>query len=95
MGNNIDYSQLSIIKEKLKVLKELSDTIHVTIHNKRNGVVNASSKIISIHDRFFCVESKINNYVEKFTINYIDLLINLLAVAINIAKLTFVVELLA
>lgn len=76
MANNIDYSQLKNIKQKLQNIKEDSNIIHVSIHNKRNGVVDAISKIISIHDRFFCLESKINNYVEKFTINYIDLLIN-------------------
>ena len=77
MASNIDNSQLKRIKEKLQNIKENSSIIHVSIHNKRNGVVDATSKIIiSIHDRFFCVESKINSYVEKFTINYIDLLIN-------------------
>lgn len=76
MASNIDNSQLKKIKEKLQNIKENSSIIHVSIHNKRNGVVDAISKIISIHDKFFCVESKINSYVEKFTINYIDLLIN-------------------
>lgn len=76
MASNIDNNQLKRIKEKLQNIKENSSIIHVSIHNKRNGVVDATSKIISIHDRFFCVESKINSYVEKFTINYIDLLIN-------------------
>ena len=76
MASNIDNNQLKRIIEKLQNIKENSSFIHVSIHNKRNGVVDATSKIISIHDRFFCVESKINSYVEKFTINYIDLLIN-------------------
>ena len=72
---NIDYSQLNVIKEKIKIINSSSNIIHVTMNNKRKSVHNAVSKILSIHDRFICIESKVNDYIEKFTINYIDLLI--------------------
>ena len=72
---NIDYSQLNVIKEKMKVINSSSSIIHVTMNNKRKTINNAVSKILSIHDRFICIESKVNDYIEKFTINYIDLII--------------------
>jgi hypothetical protein len=72
---NIDFSELSIIKEKMKVINSSSNIIHITINSKRKSVKNAVSKILSIHDKFICIESKINDYTEKFTINYIDIII--------------------
>ena len=65
----------AFIKEKIKIINSSSNIIHVTMNNKRKSVHNAVSKILSIHDRFICIESKVNDYIEKFTINYIDLLI--------------------
>ena len=72
---NIDYSQLNDIKERIKIINSSSSIIHVTMNNKRKSVYNVVSNILSIHERFFCIESKINNYIEKFTINYIDLIL--------------------
>ena len=73
--SNIDCSQITEIKEKIQIINSTSNIIHVTMNNKRKTVTNAVSKILSIHDRFLCIESKVNNYIEKFTINYIDIII--------------------
>ena len=72
---NIDYSQINVIKEKIIMISSSSNIIHVTMNNKKKTVNNAVSKILSIHDRFICIESKVNDYLEKFTINYIDIII--------------------
>lgn len=73
---NSSNSQFIKIKEKIEELAKKTKTIHVSINNRRNRIKEAPTNIIGIYDRFLCVESKVNNYVEKFTINYIDLLMN-------------------
>lgn len=74
MQTTIANLQFSTIKEQLEALHKTTPLIHVSIHNKRNRVLDAPSKIVGIYQRFLCVESKVNNYVEKFTINYTDLM---------------------
>ncbi|MDE5546045.1 MAG: hypothetical protein K2I88_01125 [Anaeroplasmataceae bacterium] len=74
MQSTIASLQLNTIKEKLELLYKTSNLIHVSIHNKRNKVLDAPSKIVGIYQRFLCVESKVNTYVEKFTINYTDIM---------------------
>lgn len=74
MPSTLADLQLSKIKEQLEGIYKSSNLIHVSILNKRNKVIEAPSKIIGIYQRFLCVESKINSYVEKFTINYTDLM---------------------
>lgn len=74
MQSTIASLQLNTIKEKLEAIYKTSTIIHVSIHNKRNKVLNAPSRILQIYPRFLCVESKVNSYVEKFTINYTDLM---------------------
>ncbi|MDE7263429.1 MAG: hypothetical protein K2N64_02040 [Anaeroplasmataceae bacterium] len=67
-------AQLKHIQEELERIYQSTNLIHVSILNKRNKVVEAPSKILGIYSRFLCVESKVNAYVEKFTINYIDIM---------------------
>lgn len=73
---NISNQQLKVVQEKVKDLSEKSKKIHVTVHQKRNPIIEAPSIITGVYERFLCVESRVNNYVEKFTINYIDLITN-------------------
>ncbi len=75
MQKTLANTQMSTIKEQLEHLQQRTSLIHVSIHNKRNRIVDAPSKIIGIYPRFLCVESKVNEYVERFTINYTDLMI--------------------
>ncbi len=74
MQTTLANMQFSTIKEKIKELSLQSPMIHVTIHNKRNKVMEAPSTIIGIYERFLCVESRVQSYVERFTIHYSDLL---------------------
>lgn len=74
MQSTIADLQFNTIKEKLEGIYKSSNLIHVSIHNKRNKIIEAPSKIIGIYQRFMCVESKVNSYVEKFTIHYTDLM---------------------
>lgn len=67
-------SQLKHIQEELKRIYQLTNLIHVSILNKRNKIIEAPSKIVGIYSRFLCVESKVNTYLEKFTINYTDIM---------------------
>ena len=76
--NNVDYGQINLIKEKIQLIKKDSDIIHVTVNNKKNAPIDAISKILTIHDRFFYIETRINNYFEKSSINYIDILIKII-----------------
>ena len=71
MQNN---NQVLAIKNQILELSNKTNIIHVSINNKRHKIYEAPSKIVGVYERFLCVESKVNNYVEKFTINYIDLL---------------------
>lgn len=74
MQSTIADLQFNTIKEKLEGIYKSSNLIHVSIHNKRNKIIEAPSIIIGIYQRFMCVESKVNSYVEKFTIHYTDLM---------------------
>lgn len=67
-------SQLKHIQEELKRIYQLTNLIHVSILNKRNKIIEAPSIIVGIYSRFLCVESKVNTYLEKFTINYTDIM---------------------
>ena len=80
MQTTLANMQFSAMKERLKELSCKTSFIHVTILNKRNKVIDAPSKITGIYDRFLCVESKVQNYVEKFTINYFDLMTGAIAI---------------
>ena len=73
MSNNLD---INIIKNKISDLYNKNEEIHVTVNVKRKRVNNAPAKIIGVYDKFFTVKSKVNLYVEEFSITYIDLLIN-------------------
>ena len=73
---NSSNSQFLTIKKQIEEVSKENEVIHVSINNRRNKIKEAPSKIVGIYDRFLCVESKVNNYLEKFTINYIDLLTN-------------------
>ncbi len=75
MENILADLQLNQIKEKLEGIYKQSKLIHVSIHNRRNKVIEAPSKILGIYQRFLCVESKVNKYSEKFTINFTDIMI--------------------
>ncbi|MCM1131796.1 MAG: hypothetical protein NC087_09935 [Anaeroplasma bactoclasticum] len=74
MQTTIANLQFNTIKEKLEAVYKSSNLIHVSIHNKRNKILDAPSKIIGIYPRFLCVEAKVNTYVEKFTINFVDIM---------------------
>ena len=69
----VDYGQFKQIKDKLLFIYNSSNVIHVSLKNGRKIIKNAKSKLIGVYDRFAIVESLVNNYMEKFTINYIDL----------------------
>ena len=70
----IGYERFGELKNMLIEHMKKSDFIHVSLRNGRNRIKEAKSKIVGIYDRFICVESRINNYDEAFTINYIDIL---------------------
>ncbi len=78
MSQSTSSMQLLDIKNAIEAIYQKSRLIHVTINGKRRKkqVEEAPSKIIGIYDRFLCVESTVNHYVEKFTISYIDLMTN-------------------
>ena len=73
-GKIIGYEQFGELKNMLIEHARESAFIHVSLRNGRNRIKEAKSKIVGIYDRFICVESRINNYDESFTINYIDIL---------------------
>lgn len=75
MENTQADLQLNQIKEELERIYKQSKLIHVSIHNRRNKVIEAPSKILGIYQRFLCVESQVNRYTEKFTINFTDIMI--------------------
>ncbi|MDE5565627.1 MAG: hypothetical protein K2I77_01450 [Anaeroplasmataceae bacterium] len=66
--------QLTTVYERILALFEQTKTIHVTVKNKRNLIIDAPSRIVGVYERFLCVESLVNHYIEKFTINYTDLI---------------------
>lgn len=72
----VSNQQLTAIYERIQALYERTNTIHVTVKNKRNLIMDAPSKIVGIYERFLCVEALVNRYIEKFTINYTDLITN-------------------
>lgn len=74
MQTTIANVQFSTIKEKLEVVYKSSNLIHVSIHNRRNKILDVPSKIVGIYPKFLCVEAKVNMYLEKFTINFTDLI---------------------
>ncbi|MDE6584519.1 MAG: hypothetical protein K2K15_03865 [Anaeroplasmataceae bacterium] len=74
MQKTLANVQFKTIQERLLELSKSSSLIHVTISNRRNKIVEAPSKIIGIYQRFLCVESQVQSYLEKFTINYTDLM---------------------
>ncbi|MDE6656472.1 MAG: hypothetical protein K2J85_05730 [Anaeroplasmataceae bacterium] len=74
MQTTIANLQFNTIKEQLEAIFKTSNLIHVSIHNKRNKVLEAPSKIVGIYERFLRVEAQVNSYLEKFTINYTDLM---------------------
>ncbi len=76
MEQSTGKMQLEEIKQQVLAMYEKFKLIHVTVNHKRTHIIDAPSKIIGIYDRFLCVESTVNHYVEKFTINYIDLMTN-------------------
>ncbi len=81
MANLTSELQILSIKEKVLNLSQKTKHIHVSLNNKRNHIKEAPSTIVGIYDRFLCVESKVNHYTEKFTINYIDLITNNIVIA--------------
>lgn len=74
MQTTLANLQFSTIKEQIEAVYKTTQLIHVSIHNKRNQIIDAPSKIVGIYQRFLCVDSKVNNYVERFTIHYTDLM---------------------
>lgn len=76
MQYSIDKDDFVSLKDKLKVLFEKTDIIHIDIFTKRKKQSNVVSKIEGVYDRFLCVSSLINSYTEDFTISYIDILTN-------------------
>ncbi len=61
------------IYDKLIELKEKNVMIHVDIKDGRLKVNKALSKIVAVYPFFVCVESKIMNYIESFTIKLVDI----------------------
>ena len=70
--NNL--KSIAEIKEKLKELYKASPIIHVDVLQKRRRVKNAMVKINGIYDYFVSVEADINNYIENFSITFVDVL---------------------
>ena len=70
--NNL--KSIAEIKEKLKELYKASPIIHVDVLQKRRRVKNATAKINGIYDYFVSVEADINNYIENFSITFVDVL---------------------
>ncbi len=65
---------IALIKEKLHELYKASPIIHVDVLQKRRRVKNAMVKINGIYDYFVSVEANINNYIENFSITFVDVL---------------------
>ena len=63
------------IKNKLEELFKKNKIIHVSIIEGRKKVKSASTKITGVYPNFICVESKVNKYMESFTISYRDIMI--------------------
>ena len=70
--NNL--KSIAEIKEKLLELYKASPIIHVDVLQKRRRVKNAMVKINGIYDYFVSVEADINNYIENFSITFVDVL---------------------
>ncbi len=66
--------QYADLKKKIEDVRKNHSQIHVSILNKRKRIVEAPSQIIGVYSNFLCVESMVNSYLEKFTIQYCDLL---------------------
>lgn len=63
------------IKNRLTQLYKQNKIIHVSIVEGRKKIKSAPSKISGEYPNFICVESKVNKYMESFTINYRDIMI--------------------
>ena len=74
MQNISSLEQMEKIRSKVEAMSKHTQLIHVTVNNKRIKIKEAPSTITGIYNRFLCVESQVNHYIEKFTIHYIDLL---------------------
>ena len=70
--NNL--KSIAEIKEKLHELYKASPIIHVDVLQKRRRVKNAMVKINGIYDYFVSLEADINNYIENFSITFVDVL---------------------
>ena len=72
--DTIDRNQFDVIKDKLRVIVDKSNLIHIDVLNKRKRVYDVKTNITGIYTNFICVETLINGYLEKFTISYVDLI---------------------
>lgn len=72
----IDRAMIAALKAKIDMLFKDKKSIHINYGARRKNVKNALCSIKGVYDNFFCVESKINDYLESFTISYIQILTN-------------------
>lgn len=77
MKKNYD---INAIKDKILALYKKNEVIHVTINVKKKNAKNREALIINVYKNFFVIKSKVNLYEEEFTISYIDLLIDNIAI---------------
>lgn len=61
------------LQNKLIELYTKKKLIHITINSGRLKVNNVESYITGIYKYFVCIESKVNNYHESFSIKTVDI----------------------
>ena len=73
MQNYYTYDDLDVIKEQIANLFKENKIIHVNVNEKRIKKNNCESTITGVYQHFFCVSSKVNKYLEDFSIRYSDI----------------------
>lgn len=68
----ITIDQYENLQKKFKELQE-KGPIHVNLTKGKKRVEHATTYILGIYAKFVCVQSRVNHYVEDFTISYSDL----------------------
>lgn len=71
---NLNINDVNELKDKIYNLYKSDLEIHLNIDVRRMNLNNVKARITGVYNKFFGVESLVNNYMERFTITYIDVL---------------------
>jgi uncharacterized protein Veg len=76
MAGYFDYNTIEEVRDKINEIYKENKSIHVTLVAIRKKISDVNAIIVGVYNNFFCVKSLVNNYLENFTINYIDIITN-------------------